>query len=221
MGDADSVPYAVVYGTLALATLFLVEYVFAGILFSQADGFMISDAAALIPFSNSSWLEVFRWVFLKRPGKRSERRVCKRAFLALVFRLVILIIDLAILGLSLPHSIDVYEREVGSTTISFAHIPTTGVPISLREGFNSPCKPDPIRYSGFKPTASRKICFSSILLSSGTFKNTSSANFDWARTYYFTVRRSTDNSALLVSYMNSEVQYSYSHIMRIQDDRST
>lgn len=79
LGDADSVPLALACGALALGTIFLVEYISAALLSSKANGILISDAAALIAFNNSSWLEVLRWVFVKRPRKTLDRRICKRA----------------------------------------------------------------------------------------------------------------------------------------------
>lgn len=100
----------------------VVEYISAALLFSKATGILISDAAALIAFSNSSWLEVIRCVFVKRPGKQLDRRICKRAVLALFPRVVVIAIDLIILGLSIPRPIDVYERYVGSTAMAFRDI---------------------------------------------------------------------------------------------------
>lgn len=123
LGDPDNIPLALAYGALALSKIFLVEYILAGVLFSNADGVLISDAAAHIAFSNSSWLEVCRWVLLARPGKKAERRVCKRAVIALLLRVVVLLIDLAILGLSLPHPIVVYEENVGSSIMAFPDDP--------------------------------------------------------------------------------------------------
>lgn len=76
-GDSDSVYLAVAYGSLALGTIFLVEYISSALLFSKANGILISDAASLITFSNSSWLEIFRWVFIERPGNNAERRIGK------------------------------------------------------------------------------------------------------------------------------------------------
>lgn len=58
-GDPDSVLLALAYGALALGTIFLVEYISAALLFSKANGILISDAAALIAFNNSSWVDVF------------------------------------------------------------------------------------------------------------------------------------------------------------------
>lgn len=53
LGDPDFIPIAFAYGALALATIFLVEYILAGILFSTGDAVLISDAAAHIAFSQS------------------------------------------------------------------------------------------------------------------------------------------------------------------------
>lgn len=116
LSDPDYVFGAFFYGSLLLATISLVEYIFTGVLFSKANGVIISDAAAHVAFNNSSWFEVFCWIFMKRPPRStcSERRVCKRAALALFLRIGVLVFDLVILGLSLPHEIEVYDEEVRS-----------------------------------------------------------------------------------------------------------
>lgn len=86
-----------------------------------------------------------------------HRHICKRAVLALFLRVAVLLIDIAILGLSVPHSIDVYESDVRSTVLAISDIqvPTASinVPQVWTDGYYSPCKPDLIEYNGFKATA--------------------------------------------------------------------
>lgn len=52
---------ALAYGGLSLTTIFVFEYIFSYLLFSDADGISLSDAAAYITFSNSSWIEIVKW----------------------------------------------------------------------------------------------------------------------------------------------------------------
>lgn len=54
IGDADEAGMALAYGGLALATIFVVEYIFSSLLFSDVEGISKSDIAAHIMFRNSS-----------------------------------------------------------------------------------------------------------------------------------------------------------------------
>lgn len=217
-GDAESIPFTLVYSVLSLSTIFLVEYISAAVLFSRVEGILISDAAALVAFSNSTWQEVFRWIFIKRPGRRAERRICKRSILALFLRVFVIVIDLAILGLSLPRTIAVYERDVGSTVMAFGDVPRNTT-ITLRLNYIAPCKPDPIQYQGFTPTATRKICVSSSLQ---PWAFPIDADFlawlDIERNDAYLVTTSDENGALIATHLNTNVLYVFSHVMRIQNN---
>ncbi len=57
-GDPDHFVYAVLYGFIALATIWLLEYICELILFSTAKGILLSDAAAHIALNNSNWLDI-------------------------------------------------------------------------------------------------------------------------------------------------------------------
>lgn len=139
----------------------------------------MSDAAAHIAFSHSSWLEVFRWVFLKRPGKRAWRRICKRAALALLLRSAVIAMDLAILVLSLPHPINLFEEYLGGySDMSFKDVPTLVELESVREAINSPSKPNNFMYADFKPTATRKVCYSGRYLGPDYFNRTKYLHYD-------------------------------------------
>lgn len=52
LGDADESGMALAYGVLALGTIFLIEYIFSSLLFSDVEGISLSDAAALITCSD-------------------------------------------------------------------------------------------------------------------------------------------------------------------------
>jgi len=83
LGDADEAWVGLVYGTLALGTIFLIEYIFSSLLFSNTNGISISDAAAHLTFGNSSWLDIGKWLF---PLTRErEKKICKRAIFAIFF----------------------------------------------------------------------------------------------------------------------------------------
>jgi len=218
MGDPDKVPIAFAYGALALGTIYLVEYIFAGILFSSVDGVLVSDAAAHIAFNNSSWIQVVGWLIFKRPGRTPNRRICKRALFALFLRAVVLLIDLAILGLSVPHSIPVYEQDVGSSVMSFSGIrtnPGSNISWAVR---NSPCKPDNIRYVGFDPSVTRHICL--LRCKRELLKNVSTLfkDLDLIRDDVYLLGMSKDNTTFNIRYVNEQKDYIYSHIMRLRND---
>ncbi len=152
-GDPDEFGYAVLYGFVALATIWLLEHICELVLFSTAKGILLSDAAAHIALNNSNWLDVARWVL----KMRKNSRLCRRAFIALVFRCALVAVDVGIILQAIPHDVVVYENMVGGTELSLspnaerAHIP------ELRNAFLS-CKPDLFRYEGFDATTSRTIC---------------------------------------------------------------
>ncbi len=152
-GDPDEFGYAVLYGFVALATIWLLEHICELVLFSTAKGILLSDAAAHIALNNSNWLDVARWVL----KTRRNSRLCRRAFMALMFRCLLVGIDIGILIQAIPHGIDVYENMVGGTELSFSPRAVRAHTPELRTAFLS-CKPDLIRYEGFNPTTSRTIC---------------------------------------------------------------
>lgn len=81
--NSDPVPLAFACGALVLGTIFLVEYISAAVLFSKAKVILISDPLAVIDFSISIWFEVFRWVFVKWPARKTERRIWRCSFQSL------------------------------------------------------------------------------------------------------------------------------------------
>lgn len=210
LGDADEIHFALAYGALALGTIFLVEYISEGILFSKAGGILTSDAAAHIIFSNSNWLQVLSWIVLNRPEIKEDRRICKRAILALVLRFSVLVIDLIILGMSVPRSIDIYERDVGSSIMAFSSFRYE--PVSLFRILNSPCRPDRVTYAGFKPTANRKICFSSVHAPKSFNSAALTPHIDFETTDVFVAGNFLVNQALAALHVNSEEVYTFSHI---------
>lgn len=143
-GDADTVHFALAYRAIALSTIYLLDYIMEAIIFSRVEGILNSDVAALIAFRGSSWIQVLRWIFRNRPGRKDHWRICKRAALAVFFRVIVIAIDLMLLGMSIPHSIDVYEHEVGSSVMEFGDAPT---PESLQVRFHRANLP-PVRTRG-------------------------------------------------------------------------
>jgi len=213
-GDADEVLFALAYGALALLTISLVEYICAGLLFSNARGILISDGAALVTWSNSSWWEIFKWTTFEIPTRKKERRFCWRALIGVLLRFTVFGIDLVIIGMAVPRGIDVYELDVGSTAMAFSDDPIVYEPVS--QLVNSPCRPDPITYEDFTPTATRNICFSTIQAPA----NNISAQFpsiDLERNDIWVVMNSDGNRALGVIHSNTGEIYTYSHSMRLQD----
>jgi len=207
IGDADETGTALAYGILALGTIFLIEYIFSSLLFSGVDGISLSDAAANITFRNSSWIEIVQWI--SRLVSQPERQVCKRAIIAIILRFIVFAIDIGILYLSVPRSIDVLESDVGSSRITFPRITA-----SENRTVGLPCKPDPIKYSGFKPNMNREICHSITSISNpvgnifrSALNQSNAQDFDF---YGFYIPRT-----LLVGIdVRSEVMFYYTHTMR-------
>lgn len=215
IGNPDTIPMALAYGTLALAAIILLEYISAGILFSKAKGILISDAAAAVTFSNASWFDLGQWAFVNKPA----RRICKRAVLAIFLRYFIFALDILILVVSIPRSIPVFEREVGSSVMTFPNgVISTNVNELAADFFNAPCRPDPIIYEGFKPDATRQLCFSG-LVAEGSLNKAEYASIGLDRNDVYVVGNSEGNRALQVVYVNLEMIFTYSHIMRVENTR--
>ncbi len=152
-GDPDDFGYAVLYGFVALGTIWLLEHICELILFSTAKGILLSDAAAHIALNNSNWLDVVRWVL----KTRKNSRLCRRAFMALVFRCALVAVDVGIMLQAIPHDVDVYESMVGGTELSFSRNAIRFHAPDLRTNYLL-CKPDSIQYEGFNPSTLRTIC---------------------------------------------------------------
>ena len=152
-GDPDTLLFALMYGVVALATIWLLEHICGLVLFSTAQGILLSDAAAHIALNNSNWVDVARWLY----RTRRKSRLCRRALLALILRCLLVAIDIGILLQAVPGDIVVYENTVGGTELSFAPNSKRVPDVSLNSAVTS-CKPDIIRYEGFSATATRTIC---------------------------------------------------------------
>ena len=173
-GDPDELLYSILYGVVALATIWLLEHICELVLFSSTNGILLSDAAAHLALNNSNWWDIVKWVF----QTRRKSRLCRRAFLALCCRCLLVAVDVGILLQAVPSNINVYENEVGSTELSFA--PNSSRILNSNPTLDSAgisCKPDVIRYGGFTPTATRTICMISIPNRSMPVTNTSITTF--------------------------------------------
>ncbi len=84
-------------------------------------------------------------------------RLCRRALMALVFRCVLVGIDICILLQVFPHDTNVFENMVGGTELSLS--PNAILVPTLRTKILLPlCKVEMISYRGFESTVSRRIC---------------------------------------------------------------
>lgn len=84
--------------------------------------------------------------------------------------------------------------------------------------YHAPCKPDPTKYKGFKPSPTRKLYLSSNGLPDGSLNKTENSYLDMDRNHAFLVTLLENRSVLTVVNMNSKVVYSYSHIVRLDND---
>ena len=200
-GDPDDFVTAVMYGVVALATIWLLEYICELILFSTAKGILLSDAAAHIALNNSNWLDIARWVWCMD----RNTRLCRRAFMALVFRFVLVGIDLGILMQAVPQEINVYENMVGGTELSFSPN-ATFVPVPGSKVLLPLCKADLIWYKSFEATASRTICVVQV-----TNKSFNSEDNSSAATFYF----KSSNGMLEIRSTRLHNLYAIRHFMRL------
>ncbi len=200
-GDPDDLVFAVLYGFVALATIWLLEYICELILFSTAKGILLSDAAAHIALNNSNWLDIARWVWTMDKNSR----LCRRAFMALIFRCILVAIDLGILVQAVPHEINVHENEVGGTELSFSpnavHVqaadPRVIIPL---------CKADFVRYKGFNPTASKTICL--VQLPNKSFNSEDNSS---VATFHF----NSSHGKIHIQSTRSHNQYAIRHFLRL------
>jgi len=168
IGDPDSISFAFGYGLLALTTIWLLEHIFQLILFSiTTDNVMLSESDAHIAFNNSSWFDIYRWL-RRRPVKNS--RLCRRALAAIILRIIIICADLLVVFFDVPREVAVYENQVGSTVLDFEQHRYVGPKTSL-DMWKQTCRPDPIRFDGFNPTAMRQICLLTLTNLNGTRGN--------------------------------------------------
>ncbi len=201
LGDPDYFFHAVIYGFVALATIWLLEYICELILFSTAQGILLSDAAAHIALNNSNWLDIARWVW----SMDKNSRLCLRAFMALIFRCVLVGIDLGILMQAVPHDIYIYENMVGGTELSFSSNASTVPPLGTKILLPL-CKADMIWYKGFEATASRTICLVQV-----PNKSFIPANNNSVATFYF----KSSNGMLKIRSSRLHNQYAIRHFMRL------
>lgn len=157
-GDPDDLFIGLLYGIVAIATIFCVECISEKVLFFKSEGIVSSDIAARISYSNSTWFDVGRWLF-----QRSNNPFCKRPILALIHRLFVVLVDILIIFLSLSRSIDVTERDTGITGLSFQTKRHTDI--------TTPCLRDNIEYEGFMPKAVREVCLTTVWMSQFTVNN--------------------------------------------------
>ena len=115
-GNLTSAILALGYVILALAIIWLIEYVSANLLFPKSDEVLNSDASPLLASDYWSWLEVLPWRFLNHRG-----RIFKRPTFALFIRGFILVIDLGIIiCMSFPHSIPIYQQKTGFAVVGYS-----------------------------------------------------------------------------------------------------
>lgn len=204
LGDPDYPIFAILYGAIAISTIYLLEYVSGRLLYSTAKGILLSDAAAQITYSSGSFIEFIKW-FANQPNPR-QKRLCRRALLGIFLRYLILCADVGILYLSIPRDIDVHEYDVGSTQLSY-NVP--GVNSELDQLIS--CKVDRIQYSGFTPKVARQICVSGRSGSYAFPAETSLVNM-----YVFGQAEGVE--ALAVGVSKTQSFFSLTHSMRIVQD---
>ena len=207
-GDPDVPIFSVLYGAIALFTIYLLEYVSSRLLYSSAEGILLSDAAAQTTYSGASFIKLIEW-FFNRPAA-IQRRLCRRALVGIFLRYLILCADIGILYLSIPRKIDVLEHQVGTTQLSYS-----ASVIKLHTDLNqkSPCEFDSIRYSGFTPKVIRQICVRGGSISRVFSMN----NFNLSGMYVF-AQGPEFGKRLLVIVGDTESMFTLTHSARFVQD---
>lgn len=159
-GDADQPEFAILYGLIAIATMWIVESILHNLLFSSGDHISVAEVAALFTFKGASWSEIFRWNLRGRGIRRS-----RRAHIAILLRLVVTLVDIAIVVLAVPRDFPVKESFIGRPIITFDTQPParkllpkpSAIPFELHT-----CIWDKVQFRKFTPNAAIMVCFTSL-----------------------------------------------------------
>ncbi len=130
--------------------------------------------------------------------------------MALIFRCILVAIDLGILVQAVPHEINVYENIVGGTELSFS-ANATFVPVPRSKIHLPLCKADLIWYNGFEATASRTICVVQVTNKLFIFEDNSSAAI-----FYF----KSSNGMQEIRSTRLHNQYAIRHFIRLDGGRN-
>lgn len=164
IGDADRTEFAVLYGVIAIATVWVFESIVHSLLFTSNLHISLGEVAALAAFKGSSLPGALWWASSRPRGAKRSRR----AYIALILRLVVTLVDIAIIVLAVPQEIVLSENDVGSTRINMKRngnklLPTPNSP-TLE---SNPCIWDKTVFAGFVPASSVLICAASAEESDG------------------------------------------------------
>lgn len=154
-GDPNNFVMAIAYGSVSMTLIWTLEAVSHRVLSSNGCFISTSEAAKLLTFHTQYLLQLGRWFFFFTA--KSFPRLNRRALAGLFLRVLILVVDCAIIFALTPRRIPVFEDEVGSSQISF----TTGTSLEtsnyLGQLIGADCVSDKTRYSGFAALVIREI----------------------------------------------------------------
>lgn len=122
IGDADKTGFAILYGIIAMTTVWLFENLVENLLFPSNMTISISDAAALLTFQGASWVDIVKWNSKSHRGNRRNRR----AYIAVLLRLAITLVDVFIVFLSIPQEMKVLESDVGRPELNLSNLSKKG-----------------------------------------------------------------------------------------------
>lgn len=160
VGDADDIHVAVLYGLIAIGTIWRVEDLVEMWLFTYKNRVSLSDVSAIIAFRASSWWEVLKWI--STPCQ--DIRISRKALFGIALRLLVYGAEIVILFESIPRTMYVYKSNVpGGTEILFRSSSIwVSQPVAESEAFptfvGKWCGTDKIDCLGFTPTAVKLIC---------------------------------------------------------------
>ena len=169
VGDADNFLIAIAYGIIAMGTIWTIERLFDRLLFSAGLDLSVAEASSLVVLKGCSWVDIVQWLRTKKREKkllhisrRETANLNKKALASMLFRFLIVILDICVIFASLPRSITLKESDVGSSQLNFLQQGQKLIrvrEIGTREDSLSPCLRDRTIYKGFVASAVRQVCW--------------------------------------------------------------
>lgn len=158
VGNADHPGMAILYGIVAMATVWMFESIIATVLYkTTGHTITLSQIAALICYNGSSWKELIRWQL----AKKHSRPLNKRAYFAVVLRLLATVVDIIIIILAVPGTTSVTERDVGVSQINLIKNGAQLLPgdrTFTGVATNGPCLWDRLPFRHFSPSVATLVC---------------------------------------------------------------
>ena len=169
IGDSDNVYFALLYGIIAMATVWILEEIVGDTLSSGQQHITMTEVATFMTFKELKWSQLLKG-FRPRTGNAessttpqtglSEQRSPSRfAKFGVFIRLFVCVVEILVVFFAVTTSSKVRNYQVGYSQLTFQ---SSGVKIEPFRGGEwvraSVCLSDNLKYSGFNPTAFPLTC---------------------------------------------------------------